>query len=99
MITGVLPASGTDSIFINAEEFFNKVKQYSGAEICWPSQLKIGAKTKKDPFVKVIGSIEQIEGAKKFIIATLQVKVSKHYWLQMRMVTETSLLFEKIKHT
>ncbi|RCN33219.1 KH domain protein [Ancylostoma caninum] len=73
MITGV-PATETGFIFINAEDFFNKVKQYSGAEVCWPSQLKIGAKTKKDPFVKVIGTIDEIEMAKKYINATLQVK-------------------------
>ncbi|EYC29111.1 hypothetical protein Y032_0006g2793 [Ancylostoma ceylanicum] len=73
MITGV-PATETGFIFINAEDFFNKVKQYSGAEVCWPSQLKIGAKTKKDPFVKVIGTIDEIEMAKKYIHATLQVK-------------------------
>ena len=70
-----------------------QVKECSGAEVCWPSQLKIGAKTKKgyidlqeqmssltfiplDPFVKVIGTIEQIEKAKKYIVSTLQVKVA-----------------------
>ncbi|VDK46259.1 unnamed protein product [Cylicostephanus goldi] len=73
MITGV-PATETGFIFINAEDFFNKVKQYSGAEVCWPSQLKIGAKTKKDPFVKVIGTLEEIDRAKKYISGTLQVK-------------------------
>lgn len=73
MITGT-PTSDAGSIFMNAEDFFSKVKQHSGAEVCWPSQLKIGAKTKKDPFVKVIGNLDEIERAKKFIVATLQVK-------------------------
>nr|CDJ82207.1 K Homology domain containing protein [Haemonchus contortus] len=73
MITGA-PTNQTDFIVMNAEEFFNKVKSYSGAEVCWPSQLKIGAKTKKDPFVKVIGTLNEIEQAKKYISSALQVK-------------------------
>ncbi|VDO21195.1 unnamed protein product [Haemonchus placei] len=54
--------------------FYVQVKSYSGAEVCWPSQLKIGAKTKKDPFVKVIGTLNEIEQAKKYISSALQVK-------------------------
>ncbi|KAK5983916.1 SAM domain-containing protein [Trichostrongylus colubriformis] len=74
MITGV-PMDQNDFVLMTAEEFFNKVKSYSGADVCWPSQLKIGAKTKKDPFVKVTGTLHQIEQARKYIAATLQVKV------------------------
>ncbi|KIH58493.1 hypothetical protein ANCDUO_11300, partial [Ancylostoma duodenale] len=64
----------TETLFYRKRPQFKTVKQYSGAEVCWPSQLKIGAKTKKDPFVKVIGTIDEIEMAKKYINATLQVK-------------------------
>ncbi|KAK6035001.1 hypothetical protein COOONC_27491 [Cooperia oncophora] len=74
MITGI-PTNQKSLVFTSADEFFNKVKSYSGAEICWPSQLKIGAKTKKDPFVKVTGTAYEIEQAKKYISAALQVKV------------------------
>ncbi|KAK6032052.1 hypothetical protein OSTOST_01777, partial [Ostertagia ostertagi] len=73
MITGA-PTNHKDFIFADAEDFFNKVKSCSGADVCWPSQLKIGAKTKKDPFVKVIGTPYEIDQAKKYICAALQVK-------------------------
>ncbi|KAJ1345618.1 hypothetical protein KIN20_000194 [Parelaphostrongylus tenuis] len=73
MITGV-PLDYASFIFLNAEDFFDKVKQYSGADVCWPSHLKIGAKTKKDPFVKVIGTMNEIERAKSYINGALRVK-------------------------
>ncbi|VDL68541.1 unnamed protein product [Nippostrongylus brasiliensis] len=52
-----------------------QVRQSTGAEVCWPSQLKIGAKTKKDPFVRLIGTVDEIERAKTYMKATLQVRV------------------------
>ncbi|KJH42772.1 KH domain protein [Dictyocaulus viviparus] len=73
MIAGA-PVGETAFIFINANDFFTKVEQYSGAQICWPSHLKIGAKTKKDPFVKVIGTVDAIERAKHYISTTLRAR-------------------------
>uniref|UniRef100_A0A0N5ALL0 SAM domain-containing protein n=1 Tax=Syphacia muris TaxID=451379 RepID=A0A0N5ALL0_9BILA len=57
-----------------AEEFFRKVAQCTGAEIYWPSRLKVGAKTKKDPFVKVSGLPAQVEGARQMINTYLKIK-------------------------
>ncbi|KAF8376447.1 bcc-1 [Pristionchus pacificus] len=71
MITGQ-PVYGTDIVLPNAVDFFDKVESLSGATILWPNQLKIGAKTKKDPFVKILGSPEQVESARQLISATLQ---------------------------
>ncbi|GMS94935.1 hypothetical protein PENTCL1PPCAC_17110, partial [Pristionchus entomophagus] len=71
MITGQ-PVYGTDIVLPNAMDFFDKVESLSGANVLWPNQLKIGAKTKKDPFVKIIGSPEQVESARQLISATLQ---------------------------
>ncbi|GMR45295.1 hypothetical protein PMAYCL1PPCAC_15490 [Pristionchus mayeri] len=71
MITGQ-PVYGTDIVLPNAVDFFDKVESLSGATILWPNQLKIGAKTKKDPFVKIIGSAEQVDSARQLISATLQ---------------------------
>ncbi|GMT21430.1 hypothetical protein PFISCL1PPCAC_12727 [Pristionchus fissidentatus] len=71
MITGQ-PVYGTDIVLPNAIDFFDKVESLSGASILWPNQLKIGAKTKKDPFVKILGSPEQVESARQLISATLQ---------------------------
>ncbi|ULT95308.1 hypothetical protein L3Y34_004198 [Caenorhabditis briggsae] len=74
MITGRIDNSSQQ--LPTAESFFANVMTYSNAEVIWPSQLKIGAKTKKDPYVKVIGSIEQIESARTLILNSLQIKVS-----------------------
>ncbi|CAL2040398.1 unnamed protein product [Caenorhabditis brenneri] len=75
MITGRI--DNTSHQLPTAESFFANVMTYSNAEVIWPAQLKIGAKTKKDPYVKVIGSIEQIESARTLILNSLQIKVSQ----------------------
>ncbi|PAV83744.1 hypothetical protein WR25_25125 [Diploscapter pachys] len=49
----------------------------TGVHITWPVQLKIGAKTKKDPFVKIYGSPEAITQAKEMIGRTMQVKKNR----------------------
>ncbi|CAA92750.3 SAM domain-containing protein [Caenorhabditis elegans] len=72
MITGRI--DNTSHQLPTAESFFANVMSYSNAEVIWPSQLKIGAKTKKDPYVKVIGSIEQIESARTLVLNSLQIK-------------------------
>ncbi|CAO4373916.1 unnamed protein product [Caenorhabditis nigoni] len=48
MITGRIDNSSQQ--LPTAESFFANVMTYSNAEVIWPSQLKIGAKTKKDPY-------------------------------------------------
>ncbi|MFH4976230.1 hypothetical protein AB6A40_002939 [Gnathostoma spinigerum] len=73
MITGH-PLYGSDKHLPSAEEFFQKVTELSGARISWPSRLKIGAKTKKDPFVKVYGTSEQVGCARQLIASVLQIK-------------------------
>uniref|UniRef100_A0A915ADG3 K Homology domain-containing protein n=1 Tax=Parascaris univalens TaxID=6257 RepID=A0A915ADG3_PARUN len=73
MITGE-PLYGSDKHLPSAEDFFLKVSELSGALISWPSRLKIGAKTKKDPFVKVLGTAEQVNCARQLIASMLKVK-------------------------
>ncbi|CAI4222153.1 unnamed protein product [Auanema sp. JU1783] len=73
MITGK-PSSEEDYQLPNASLFFDQVMQISGATVIWPTQLKIGAKTKRDPFVKLQGTTEQIEKAKLLIMSTLHCK-------------------------
>ncbi|EFO93909.1 hypothetical protein CRE_11560 [Caenorhabditis remanei] len=48
MITGRV--DNTTHQLPTAESFFANVMAYSNSEVIWPSQLKIGAKTKKDPY-------------------------------------------------
>ncbi|XP_069055313.1 protein bicaudal C homolog 1-A-like [Pleurodeles waltl] len=59
------------------EEFFQKVMDETNTDIKWPSKLKIGAKSKKDPFVKVEGKRKDVLEAKKMILSVLETKVNK----------------------
>ncbi|XP_069508714.1 protein bicaudal C homolog 1-A-like isoform X2 [Ambystoma mexicanum] len=59
------------------EEFFQTVMEETNTEIKWPSKLKIGAKSKKDPYVKVEGKRTDVLEAKKRILAVLETKVNK----------------------
>ncbi|KAL3982778.1 KH domain family protein [Acanthocheilonema viteae] len=76
MITGE-PLYGSEKFLPSAEEFFQKVTELSGAVISWPSRLKIGAKTKKDPYVKMFGTTEQVNCARQLIASTLRIKRDK----------------------
>ncbi|KAI6229221.1 Protein bicaudal C-like protein 1 [Aphelenchoides besseyi] len=73
MITGV-QIDEAGKWLPNAHEFFDSIEKQSGAQVHWPSRLKIGAKTKKDPFVKVIGEPANVQTAKELISALLKVK-------------------------
>lgn len=55
--------------------------------ILWPSKLKIGAKSKKDPQVKVIGFPEPVEKAKELICKDLDTKVEFYLFKLHRSVT------------
>lgn len=58
----------------NAEEFFIKIMQETNTHIAWPSKLKIGAKSKKDPHIKVSGHRDAVSEAKNRILAILDTK-------------------------
>ncbi|VDN59428.1 unnamed protein product [Dracunculus medinensis] len=51
-----------------------QVSELSGALISWPSRLKIGAKTKKDPYVKIFGTPDEVNSARQLITSRLKVK-------------------------
>lgn len=44
--------------------------------VSWPCRLKIGAKTRKDPHVRIIGRKEEVLRCKDKIMAVLDAKVS-----------------------
>ena len=46
--------------------------------IIWPSRLKIGAKSKKDPFIRVGGARDGVTMAKKLISDVLQTKSNRY---------------------
>ncbi|KAK2551783.1 Protein bicaudal C-like protein 1-B [Acropora cervicornis] len=59
------------------EEFFQKIMEETATTITWPSKLKIGAKSKKDPHIKVAGLPESVHQAKEKIMAVLDTKSSR----------------------
>lgn len=59
------------------EEFFQKIMEETATTITWPSKLKIGAKSKKDPHIKVAGLPESVKQAKEKVMAVLDTKSSR----------------------
>ena len=59
----------------SAGDYFDRVMKETGTIVLWPSKLKIGAKSKKDPQVKVIGFPDAVEKAKELICKDLDTKV------------------------
>ncbi|CAN7993296.1 unnamed protein product [Ixodes hexagonus] len=57
-----------------ADGFFRRIMETTGAHISWPTKLKIGAKSKKDPHVKVSGLPEAIVKARENILELLDTK-------------------------
>ncbi|KAI1898602.1 hypothetical protein AGOR_G00074080 [Albula goreensis] len=69
--------SPKDENGLTGEEFFQKVMMETNTQIKWPSKLKIGAKSKKDPHVKVEGKRNNVCEAKRKILDVLETKVNK----------------------
>lgn len=61
----------------SAADYFDRIMKETGTTILWPSKLKIGAKSKKDPQVKVIGFPEPVEKAKELICKDLDTKSNR----------------------
>uniref|UniRef100_A0A3P9ASR8 Bicaudal C homolog 2 n=1 Tax=Maylandia zebra TaxID=106582 RepID=A0A3P9ASR8_9CICH len=59
------------------EEFFERVMRETNTQVKWPSKLKIGAKSKKDPHVKVEGKRANVLEAKRKILEVLETRVNK----------------------
>ncbi|XP_046907579.1 bicaudal C homolog 2 [Hypomesus transpacificus] len=62
---------------MSGEAFFEKVMTETDTQVKWPSKLKMGAKSKKDPHVKVEGKRTNVLEAKKRILELLETKVNK----------------------
>ncbi|XP_067673320.1 protein bicaudal C homolog 1-B-like [Haliotis asinina] len=60
-----------------AEDFFQRIMEETNTQITWPSKLKIGAKSKKDPHIKVVGYPEDVANAKDKIMAVLDTKSNR----------------------
>ncbi|XP_023162321.1 protein bicaudal C isoform X2 [Drosophila hydei] len=54
-----------------AEYFFDNIMSTTDTYVSWPCRLKIGAKSKKDPHVRIVGKVEQVQRAKDHILGSL----------------------------
>uniref|UniRef100_A0AAY4AAJ8 SAM domain-containing protein n=2 Tax=Denticeps clupeoides TaxID=299321 RepID=A0AAY4AAJ8_9TELE len=54
-----------------------RVMEETKTQIAWPSKLKIGAKSKKDPHIKVSGKRENVKEAKEKIMSVLDTKSNR----------------------
>ncbi|XP_064621820.1 protein bicaudal C homolog 1-like isoform X2 [Lineus longissimus] len=60
-----------------AELFFQNVMHMTETHISWPSKLKIGAKSKKDPHIKIAGTPAAVANAKDRIMEVLDTKSNR----------------------
>ncbi|XP_042764395.1 protein bicaudal C homolog 1 isoform X7 [Panthera tigris] len=54
-----------------------QIMEETNTQIAWPSKLKIGAKSKKDPHIKVSGKKEDVKEAKEMIMSVLDTKSNR----------------------
>lgn len=70
-------APGDEVTLEPAEDFFQRIMDETNTKITWPSKLKIGAKSKKDPHIKVIGFPDDVRAAKAKIMSILDSKSNR----------------------
>ncbi|XP_069700083.1 protein bicaudal C [Periplaneta americana] len=58
----------------SADQFFQKIMDQTNTYILWPSRLKIGAKSRRDPHVRVAGRQDDVKVAKEKVLEVLDTK-------------------------
>ncbi|GAB1866886.1 Protein bicaudal C like protein 1-B [Camponotus japonicus] len=66
-----------------ADTFFHSVMERTNTIITWPSRLKIGAKSKKDPHIKVAGRLDDVRAAKEKIMEVLDTRQSNRVTMKL----------------
>ncbi|XP_055548937.1 protein bicaudal C [Wyeomyia smithii] len=61
----------------SAEEFFTNIMKETTTYVSWPCRLKIGAKTKKDPHIRIVGKMADVLKAKDGVMARLDSRGSR----------------------
>ena len=61
-----------------AAEFFERIGAETDTCVIWPSRLKIGAKSKKDPHIRVGGQEEGVKRAKLLITEVLDTTTNRY---------------------
>ncbi|XP_014602904.1 PREDICTED: protein bicaudal C isoform X1 [Polistes canadensis] len=66
-----------------ADTFFHSVMEETNTFVMWPSRLKIGAKSKKDPHIKVAGRADDVRTAKEKIMEILDTRQNNIVTMKM----------------
>ncbi|XP_049826677.1 protein bicaudal C [Aethina tumida] len=69
--------TGDNDALIPADVFFAKIMEDTDTFITWPNKLKIGAKSKKDPHVRIAGRPQDVEAAKERIMTILDTRCNR----------------------
>nr|XP_023029360.1 protein bicaudal C isoform X2 [Leptinotarsa decemlineata] len=69
--------TGDNEALIPADVFFAKIMEDTDTHITWPNKLKIGAKSKKDPHVRIAGRPEDVKTAKERIMTILDTRCNR----------------------
>ncbi|KAF7265823.1 protein bicaudal C [Rhynchophorus ferrugineus] len=69
--------TGDNDALFPADVFFAKVMEDTDTIITWPNKLKIGAKSKKDPHVRIAGRPEDVQAAKERILSVLNTRCNR----------------------
>ncbi|KAG7197816.1 hypothetical protein KM043_001630 [Ampulex compressa] len=74
---------GNNDALKPADTFFHAVMEETNTYVTWPSRLKIGAKSKKDPHIKVAGRPDDVRAAKEKIMEILDTKQSNRVTMKL----------------
>lgn len=66
-----------------ADAFFHNVMEETNTFVTWPARLKIGAKSKKDPHIKVAGRPDDVRTAKEKIMEILDTRQSSRVTMKL----------------
>ncbi|XP_054269355.1 protein bicaudal C-like [Macrosteles quadrilineatus] len=72
-----------DELTEPADEFFQRVMHETCTHISWPSRLKIGAKSKKDPHIRISGREDDVLAAKSKVMAVLDTRQSNRVTMKL----------------
>lgn len=61
----------------SGEEFFQKIMEETSTFITWPSKIKLGAKSRKDPHIRICGTPDDIKDARQRVMACLDTKSNR----------------------
>jgi protein bicaudal C len=71
LLQGELSVDGVEG------NFFDRIGKATNTTISWPAKLKLGAKSKKDPHIKVAGLPDDIQSAKQMILSVMDTKTTR----------------------